>query len=60
MTRDDCARLLDAMAAANGLTIDAARRDGVLANLVRIAEQHDVLARFDLDAFPLPAPRFEP
>jgi len=60
MTRNDCERLLDAMATANGLVTDAAQRDGVLANLARIAEQHDVLSRFDLDAVPLPAPRFEP
>ncbi len=60
MTREDCERWLDAMAALQGLTIDAAYREGVLANLARIAEQHALLAAFDGDAGPLPAPRFEP
>jgi hypothetical protein len=60
VTREDCERWLDAMAAANGLAIDPAWREGVLANLARIAEQHDLLAGFDLAASPVPAPRFEP
>lgn len=60
MTRDECERWLAAMAAANGLVIDAAQREGVLSNLARIADQHALLASFDLAAYPVPAPRFEP
>jgi Protein of unknown function (DUF4089) len=60
MTRADCERWLDAMAAANGLVIDPAWREGVLANLARIAEQHDLVASFDLAHSPVPASRFEP
>ncbi len=60
MTRDELEALLDAMAAANGLVVDPAYREGVLANLARIAEQHTLLAGFDLAGAPLPAYRFEP
>jgi hypothetical protein len=60
VTREDCERWLDAMAVANGLAIDPAWREGVLANLARIVEQHERLAGFDFASSPVPAPRFEP
>lgn len=60
VTRDDCERWLDAMAAVHGLAIDAAQRPGVLVNLARLAEQYALLAGFDLESAKGMPARFEP
>ncbi len=60
MTEDQAADYVDQMAAALGLDLDPAHRDGVIANMVRTAEIADLVMDFPLPVDLEPAFVFDP